>query len=82
MCKQQVKEHENWFVCKWTYDVASRDPLLLLAGNLALIRVINIKTNKTLHVSISHATLVAVGFCAAAAAAASSITDYENMGSM
>lgn len=51
LCMQQTAKHEEFFCCKWSMDKASGDPLLLLAGKLALIRVINCITNKAVQVT-------------------------------
>ena len=37
-------------MCKWTRDVTSGHPLLLIAGKLALVRVIDGTTQQVVHV--------------------------------
>eukprot|EP00775_Hariotina_reticulata_P010052 gene10052-10208_t len=37
----QDSEQEDFYVCKWTVEAETGHPLLLLAGKLALIRVVN-----------------------------------------
>jgi hypothetical protein len=44
---QTTGEEEDFYCCKWTIDSASREPLLLLAGKLGLLRVVNCITNST-----------------------------------
>jgi WD40 repeat protein len=44
---QTTGEEEDFYCCKWTIDSASREPLLLLAGKLGLLRVVNCVTNST-----------------------------------
>uniref|UniRef100_A0A383VZL4 Uncharacterized protein n=1 Tax=Tetradesmus obliquus TaxID=3088 RepID=A0A383VZL4_TETOB len=48
------EEEEEFFCCKWTFDRASRDPLLLLAGRLALLRVVNCTTNTAVQTLKGH----------------------------
>jgi hypothetical protein len=43
---------EEFFVCAWTADVASGAPLLLLAGKLGLLQVVNCLTGVLEAVSI------------------------------
>jgi hypothetical protein len=43
-------DEEDFFCCKWTIDRDTRDPLLLLAGKLALLRVVNCTTNTAIQV--------------------------------
>ncbi|KAF6256917.1 WD40-repeat-containing domain protein [Scenedesmus sp. NREL 46B-D3] len=47
-------EEEEFFCCKWTIDRASHAPLLLLAGKLALLRVVNCSTNTAVQTLKGH----------------------------
>jgi hypothetical protein len=73
----QDTEHEDFYVCKWTVEAATGHPLLLLAGKLALIRVVNCHKKKAVKVAAAQQQHQASSTRPAAPAAAAYSQSWE-----
>lgn len=49
--RHTAQKDESYFCCKWTHEEGTRAPLLLVAGQKGLVRVLDCTTQELVHVS-------------------------------